>query len=47
MFAARKGVIVQMPHIGAGLAGGKWPIIEEMIERLARDYNVTVEVYSL
>lgn len=33
---------VHMPRIGCGLAGGKWPIVESLIERYLDDVPVTV-----
>ena len=36
---------VAMPKIGAGLGGGHWPIIKEIID--FRLKNIPVEVYSL
>jgi O-acetyl-ADP-ribose deacetylase (regulator of RNase III) len=32
-FAQQHGASVHMPHIGCGLAGGKWEEIEPIIER--------------
>ena len=34
-----------MPKIGAGLAGGDWNIIEQILERVATKYNKTFAVY--
>lgn len=39
---AEVGAEVQMPRIGAGLAGGEWSIIETMIEHHLKDIRVTV-----
>lgn len=38
---------VQMPRIGAGQAGGSWPVIEEMIDRHLVRQGLTVRVYDL
>jgi hypothetical protein len=46
--AARKlSASVQMPRIGAGLAGGEWEIIEELIEQEVVREGVSVTVYDL
>jgi hypothetical protein len=45
--AADLGATIHMPRLGAGQAGGSWPIIEEMInEHLCRD-GLKVFVYDL
>lgn len=33
---------VLMPLVGAGLGGGNWDIIEEIIDNILGDYNVTI-----
>lgn len=33
---------ILMPLVGAGLGGGNWDIIEEIIENIIGDYNVTI-----
>lgn len=37
-----RGATIHMPRIGAGLAGGSWPRIEEIIEDALADLDVTV-----
>lgn len=32
--AAEEGAVIHMPRLGAGLAGGSWEIIEEIIKRV-------------
>ncbi len=43
-YAKNKNASVHMPRMGAGLAGGKWEKIEEIIitELIAKDIEVTV-----
>jgi hypothetical protein len=36
-----------MPRIGCGLAGGKWEMIEPLIQRILRSENIEVFVYDL
>lgn len=43
--AANKDAAVQMPRIGAGLAGGSWNEIFELISKLAFDFSI--ECYIL
>ncbi len=42
--AQRHHASVHMPRIGAGLAGGEWPLVEQLIEQelVAHGLNVTV-----
>jgi hypothetical protein len=40
-----KNIIIHMPHIGTGLGGGGWMIIEKIIEKELENFNVYV--YSL
>lgn len=35
---------IGLPKIGAGLAGGSWPIIYRMIEEQLKDFDITVYV---
>ena len=42
--AYRMGATLHMPKIGCGLAGGKWELIEKIIEDVA---SVEVTVYNL
>lgn len=37
---------VHMPRIGCGLAGGKWNVIENIIEKSLLDKDVEVRVYD-
>lgn len=37
---------VHMPRIGCGLAGGKWSIIENIIDRSLLDKDIDVTVYD-
>ena len=45
--AAKKNAVVQMPKIGAGLAGGDWGKIEKIIDRALLQKNIAVYVVSL
>lgn len=38
---------VHMPRIGCGLAGGKWELIEPIVERELVQLGVDVTVYDL
>lgn len=44
-FAAAEGCSVHMPRIGAGQAGGRWPVIRELIEEALTRAGVAVTVY--
>lgn len=37
--------VIAMPKIGAGLAGGDWNIIEEILTRVSNEYGKTFRVY--
>lgn len=37
---------IGIPQIGAGLAGGDWPMIESIINRFMDGYNLTCVVYD-
>lgn len=45
--AANSKRTVHMPRIGTGLAGGKWEVIEPMINQTLCDKGVDVYVYDL
>lgn len=38
---------IAMPRIGAGLAGGDWDTIEQIINRVFFDCNVTIYTYQM
>lgn len=38
---------IAMPKIGAGLGGGDWTVIEEMIEMYALEYQIPTTIYVL
>lgn len=42
-----KGLSVGLPQIGAGLAGGDWNIIKDIIQRELKDCFVTIVIYDL
>jgi O-acetyl-ADP-ribose deacetylase (regulator of RNase III) len=44
--AQELGASVHMPRIGCGLAGGKWELIEPIIQRTLCDRDVAVTVYD-
>jgi hypothetical protein len=46
LFANEKGLSVHMPRIGCGLAGGKWDLIEPIIEVHSDANYVDVYVYD-
>lgn len=41
-FAELNNKSIAIPKIGAGLAGGDWNIIEQIIKRVFKDYPITV-----
>jgi O-acetyl-ADP-ribose deacetylase (regulator of RNase III) len=46
--AAREhGAHVHMPRIGAGEAGGRWAVIEELIDEALVQHDIPTTVYSL
>ena len=45
--AQYNGYVVGMPRIGAGLGGGSWLIISELVEFYANHFNVEVRVYEI
>ncbi len=46
-FATQRSASVHMPFIGTGYAGGKWPVIEELIREHLATAGVPVTVYAL
>lgn len=46
-FALQTQSSVHMPRIGCGLAGGKWEIIEKIINEELISKNISVTVYDL
>jgi O-acetyl-ADP-ribose deacetylase (regulator of RNase III) len=44
-FAAEHGCTIHMPRIGAGQAGGRWPVIRELIEEELTRQGLPVTVY--
>jgi len=45
-FARKKGLTLHMPRIGCGLAGGRWDLIEPLLETHSDDNKVDVYVYD-
>lgn len=45
--AEQSGRVVHMPYIGAGLAGGEWPLIEPIIIETLVNRDLDVYVYRL
>lgn len=41
-----KNLKIGLPMIGAGIAGGDWEKIKEIIQRVLSDYDVTVVIYE-
>lgn len=41
-----KGKHIGLPQIGAGLAGGDWNVIKQIIQTELKDCNVTVVIYK-
>jgi O-acetyl-ADP-ribose deacetylase (regulator of RNase III) len=46
-FAQEKEATIHMPRIGAGLAGGSWPEIENIIWFQLSNFGIPVTVYDL
>jgi hypothetical protein len=44
-FASEQACTVHMPRIGAGQAGGRWPIIRELIEETLTRHGLRVTIY--
>lgn len=47
MVAIQTGGSVHMPRIGCGLAGGKWDVVESIINRTLTLKDIDVTVYDL
>lgn len=45
-FAKKKGLSLHMPRIGCGLAGGKWDLIEPLLQTHSNENDVDVYVYD-
>jgi O-acetyl-ADP-ribose deacetylase (regulator of RNase III) len=45
VFAAANGCSVHIPRIGAGQAGGRWPLIRELVEETLTRHAIQVTVY--
>jgi hypothetical protein len=45
--AARLGASVHLPRIGTGQAGGRWPVVRELIDRTLCRHHIPVTVYTL
>lgn len=43
----RPQATVHMPRIGCGLAGGTWPMVEQLVTHFLCGYDVPVTVYDL
>jgi O-acetyl-ADP-ribose deacetylase (regulator of RNase III) len=46
-FAQQQGASVHMPRIGAGLAGGKWELVSQIVEEEVAAKGILVTVYDL
>lgn len=46
-YCREKNYDLAIPRIGAGLAGGDWELIKNIIEKVFSNSSVTIEVYSL
>lgn len=46
-FANSKRASVHMPRIGSGLAGGRWEVLEGIIQEELCDHEIKVVVYDL
>ena len=44
--AARLGASVHLPRIGTGQAGGRWPVVRELIDRTMCRHHLLVTVYT-
>ena len=44
-FASEAGASVHMPRIGAGQAGGRWPVIRDIIDETLSRHGIAVTVY--
>jgi O-acetyl-ADP-ribose deacetylase (regulator of RNase III) len=45
--AEKNQASIHMPRIGCGLAGGKWPRVEELINKVFGDTNIEITIYTL
>lgn len=45
--SSKENLILAMPRIGAGLGGGDWKIIEDIILEVFSDSNIEVQVWVL
>jgi O-acetyl-ADP-ribose deacetylase (regulator of RNase III) len=45
--AIQTGASIHMPRIGCGLAGGKWDVVESIINRVLTLKDIDVTVYDL
>lgn len=45
--ATERGASVHMPRIGCGQAGGRWEVVEELIEQSLARHGIPVTVYDL
>jgi hypothetical protein len=45
--ALAENASVHMPRIGCGQAGGRWPVVRELIDEALLDRGVAVFVYDL
>lgn len=43
--ARERGASIHMPRIGAGQAGGRWPLVKEIVEEVVVGAGVPVTVY--
>lgn len=46
-YCLRRDATVHMPRMGAGLAGGEWKVIEEIVTEVLVLHGVTTTVYDL
>lgn len=44
--AEKIGASVHLPRIGTGNAGGKWPVIEELLNNILANHGINVNVYD-
>jgi O-acetyl-ADP-ribose deacetylase (regulator of RNase III) len=45
--ARERGASVHMPRLGTGLAGGSWPVVEEIVNDTLIQFGISVTVYDL
>ena len=46
-FAIELGASVHMPRIGAGLAGGRWNVVEAIVRDELATHDISVTIYDL